>query len=248
MSSQIQFPSRLPVRISPCPIVEAVFEARFVSSDTWATLPGLLFGHIRERYREQVDLPLQQLPEQIRTQDPALTHLPLLQFKGSTFIVQLGPRVISLVTRPRQYPGWPAIREELGWLLPRLQAAGFVREPERIGVRYIDFFGGDIFPNLCIGVQIDGQPLQDSRTDLTTVLRFGPVSARLQVTNGAIVAGEAGPQVGSVIDLDAWVGPAEADLFGRGLEQFGELHTVVKNVFFGLLKPDYLNQLNPVYP
>lgn len=247
MSSQIQFPERLPIRISPCPIVEAIFEARFVSSEPWATLPGLLFGQIRERYREQVNLPLLQLPEQLRTQDPALTHLPLLQFKGETFIVQLGPRVISLVTKPRQYPGWPAILAELDWLLPRLQTAGFVRETERIGVRYIDFFEGDIFPHLRIGVQIDGQPLKENQTDLTTVMRFDRISTRLQVTNGAIVASSTSPQVGSVLDVDGWMGPADADLFEHGLEQFTDLHDLVKRVFFGLLKPDYLNQFQPIY-
>ena len=243
----ISFPKHLPLRITPCPIIEAVFEARFVSTEPWATLPGLLFAQIRERYREQINLPLLQVPEQIRGQDPALNHLPLLQFKGAAFIVQLGPRVISLVTKPRQYPGWAAIREELDWLLTRLRAAEFVREPERIGVRYIDFFSGDIFPHLRIGVQIDGEPLRDNQADVTTVMRFAHVSARLQVTNGAIVAAPTGPQVGSVIDLDTWVGPAEADLFDHGLDRFTELHGIVKGVFFGLLKPEYLEQLNPIY-
>lgn len=247
MASQIQFPERLPDRIIPCPIIEAVFEVRFVSAESWATLPGLLFGQIRDRYKELVDLPLLQVPEAIRMQDPAFTHLPLLQFKGEKFTIQLGPRVVSLVTKPRDYPGWPAIREELGWLVARVQAAGFVREAERIGVRYIDFFSGDIFPHLRIGVQVDGQPLKDAQNDLTTVLRFDRSSARLQVTNGAIVGTAAGPQVGSVLDIDGWVGAADADLFGRGMERFTDLHDTVKRLFFGLLKPDYLNQLDPVF-
>ena len=246
MAAQIQFPDRLPDRITPCPIIEAIFEARFVSNESWATLPGLLYGQIRDRFKEQVNLPLLQVPESLRAQDPALTHLPLLQFRGERFIVQLGPRVVSLVTKPRDYPGWPAIREELGWLVARVQAAGFVRETERIGVRYIDFFSGDIFPHLRIGVQVDGQPLREAQ-DLTTVLRFDRSSARLQVTNGAIVGTAAGPQVGSVLDIDGWVGPADADLFGQGLDRFTDLHGTVKRLFFGLLKPDYLNQLNPVY-
>lgn len=247
MSFPIALPERLPRRISPCPIVEAVFEARFVSTQPWATLPGLLFSQIRERYRDQVNLPLLQLPEQVRMQDPALAHLPLLQFRGETFLVQLGPRVVSLVTKHRQYPGWAAIREELYWLLPRVRSAGFVREPERLGVRYIDFFAGDLFPQLRLGVQVDGVPLQKHQVDLTTILRFDRISARLQVSNGAIVGYPGGPEVGSVLDLDTWLGPADADLFENGLERFGELHATVKRVFFGLLKPDYLQQLHPEY-
>ncbi|HEX9785863.1 MAG TPA: TIGR04255 family protein [Opitutaceae bacterium] len=248
MISQLQISGPLPVRITPCPIIEAIFEARFVSAETWAILPGLLYGQIRDRYREQVNLPLLQVPEVMRMQDPALTHLPLLQFKGEKFIIQLGPRVVSLVTKPRDYLGWPAIREELGWLLEKAKAAGFVREAERIGVRYIDFFSGDIFPHLKIGAQINGLPLAGTQVDLTTVFRFGHISTRLQVTNGAIVGGGAhGPQVGSVLDVDGWVGPADADLFGQGVGRFTELHDTVKRLFFGLLKPDYLQQLNPEY-
>lgn len=245
----IALPENVPVRITPCPIVEAVFEIRFVSGEQWATMPGLLYGQIRERYREQVRLPLLEVPEQIRAQDPALMHLPLIQFKGENFIVQLGPRVVSLVTKPREYPGWPTIRDEFSWLLIRLQTAGFVREAERIGGRYIDFFAGDIFPNLRIGVRLDEQPLAANQTDLTTILRFPRASVRLQVTNGAIVPNKEGAQFGSVLDLDGWMGPTEvADLFAEGLNRATELHDIVKRVFFGLLRPDYLRQLNPVYP
>ena len=244
----ITFPERLPLRISPCPIVEAIFEVRFVSTEPWATLPGLLYGRIRDRYREQVILPLMQVPELIRAQDPALQNLPLLQFKGETFLVQVGPRVVSLVTKQNSYPGWPAIRTELVWLLEKIQAAGFVREFERLGVRYIDFFTGDLFPNLRLDVHVDGQPLTSTQKDLTTVFRFDRISARLQVTNGAIVRAAEGEQAGSVLDIDGWVGPQDAGQFEQGLDRFTELHETVKRLFFALLKPDYLDQLNPVYP
>ena len=243
----ISFPERLPLRISPCPIVEAIFEVRFGSTEPWATLPGLLYARIRERYPEQVSLPLMQVPEQIRAQDPALQNLPLLRFKSEPFLVQLGPKTVSLVTKQNSYPGWPAVRTELVWLLEQIQAAGFVLEIERLGVRYIDFFGGDLFPNLRLDVHVDGQPLTGTQKDLTTVFRFARISARLNVTNGAIVAAAAGMQAGSVLDVDAWVGPQDAGRFEQALEQFAELHETTKRLFFALLKPDYLAQLNPVY-
>lgn len=108
-------------------------------------MPGLLFAQIREKYPEQKQLPVAQLPEEIRRQDPALQILPMMQFVGNNFLVQLGPRVVSLVTKPNAYPGWTAIESELKWLIERLKSAGFVGETERIGARYIDFFDGNIF-------------------------------------------------------------------------------------------------------
>jgi len=87
----IQIPERLPIGIAPCPIVEAYFEARFVSPQPWATMPGLLFAQIRERYPEQKTLPVAQLPEEVRRQDATLLVLPLIQFLSDNFLVQLGP-------------------------------------------------------------------------------------------------------------------------------------------------------------
>ena len=68
----IQIPERQPSRISPCPILEAVFEARFVSPQPWATMPGLLFAQIRDKYPEQKNLPVAALPEEWKRQNPAV--------------------------------------------------------------------------------------------------------------------------------------------------------------------------------
>jgi uncharacterized protein (TIGR04255 family) len=243
----IQIPDRLPIRITPCPIVEAIFEARFVSPQPWATMPGLLFAQIREKYPEQKTLAVAQMPEELRRQEPALQHLPLIQFLSDTFLIQLGPRVVSLVTKPNTYPGWSAIEQELKWLLERLKAAGFVGETERLSARYIDFFGGDVFTALRLGLQINDKPLQGMQTDVTTVLRRGSLAIRLQVTNGAIVSTKEGPKSGSVLDVDAWFGPLDVDLFGNGLARFDEAHQAIKGLFFGLIKPELLAKLNPAY-
>ncbi len=243
----IHIPEPLPIRIAPCPIVEAIFEARFVSPQPWATMPGLLFAQIREKYPEQKELPMAQLPEEFRRQDPALLRLPLIQFLSKHFLIQLGPRVISLVTKANAYPGWAVIEAELKWLLERVQAAGFVGETERLSARYIDFFGGDVFTALRLGLQVNDQPLRGTQTDVTTVLRRGSLAIRLQVTNGAIVMTKEGPKSGSVLDVDAWFGPLEADLFGNGLARFGEAHHAIKGLFFGLIKDELLAKLNPTY-
>lgn len=243
----IQIPESLPARIARCPIVEAIFEARFVSPQPWTTMPGLLFAQIREKYPEQKDLPLTQLPEEVRRQDPAFMILPLIQFLGEKFLVQLGPRVVSLVTKPNAYPGWNAIEQELTWLVGRLKDAGFVGETERVGARYIDFFGEDVFSCLRLGLQINAKPLVGTQTDITTFLRRDALSIRLHVTNGAIVATKEGPKPGSVLDVDAWFNPMDVDLFGNGLQRFAEAHHAIKGLFFGLITPEFLSKLDPTY-
>ncbi len=243
----IPIPERLPRKIDPCPIVEAIFEIRFTTIEPWRTLPGLLHERIRERYPEQRDLPLAQIPEEIRRQEPTLAHLPLMQFLGADFLVQLGPSVLSLVTKLNAYPGWTIIQEQLRWLLERVQNAGFIQEAGRLGVRYIDFFKEDIFSKLSLGVTVAGQPLRDSELQVATVLRHRPFTARLLVTNSAILGMGNDARRGSVFDLEVWLGPLDFELFADGMVKFAEAHLLVKQCFFGLAKPDFVASLNPTY-
>jgi uncharacterized protein (TIGR04255 family) len=116
-----------------------------------------------------------------------------------------------------------------------------------LGARYFDFFGGDAFSALRLGVQINDQTLHGIQTDITTMMKRGPLSVRLQVTNGAIVTTKDGPMSGSVLDVDGWFEPLDVQLFANGLSRFAEAHQTIKGVFFGLLKPELLTKLNPTY-
>jgi uncharacterized protein (TIGR04255 family) len=190
----IPTPERLPTRITPCPIVEAILEIRFVTSESWRTLPGLLYTKIRERYTEQKDLPLATFPEEIRRQQVAFAHLPLMQFLSADFLIQFGPRVVSLVTKPNKYPGWTALEREMTWLLDQVKESGFISEGERLGVRFLH---QNIFNQLILGVSVGQEPLTSGETAVTSVLRKKPFSARLHITNSAISGGETEVRTGS---------------------------------------------------
>ncbi|MEX2579817.1 MAG: TIGR04255 family protein [Verrucomicrobiales bacterium] len=123
----IPVPEKLPTRISPCPIVEAILEIRFVTEKGWTVLPGLLHQHIRDRYGEPTDLPLAAIPDEVRRGEASLTHRPLAAFEGDGFQIRFGPRVLSLIVSS-EYPGWSAVESELGWLLDRVAEAGFIVE------------------------------------------------------------------------------------------------------------------------
>lgn len=243
----LPIPDRLPIKIDPCPIVEAIVEVRFTTSESWLTLPGLLFAHIRERYPEQKNLPLADFPPGMRRLEPAFTHQPLVQFLSRDFLIQFGPRVLSLVTKPNQYPGWAAFAEEMRWLLLQLQTIGFISEGERLGVRYINFFPFDIFERLLLDVNSGGQRLSGAELSLTTVLPRPPLTARLQIANKAILGTGDNARIGSILDADVSLRSLDFDLFQNGLEKFAEAHEFEKQIFFGLLKPEFLTTLNPVY-
>lgn len=250
-ATPIPVPDRLPSRLTPCPIVEAAFELRFVTTEMWSTLPGLLYAAIRDRYPEKRDLPLAQIPEMVRVQDPRLATQPLIRFEGAgPFAVLCGPRVVALVTQPDRYPGWAVAAAELGWLVPAVLAAGVIHEPERLEVRYIDFFAREIFPELRLGVAIDNDLLSGGELQfVTTLSQWAPFTARLFVSNAAIVTtldGQA--RRGSVLDVAVGLGALDLERQPDALlARFGKAHQINKQAFFGLLKPAFLATLNPEY-
>ena len=187
------------------------------------------------------------MPEEIRRGEPAFAYQPLVQFLSRHFLIQFGPRVVSLVTKPNHYPGWAALEEEMTWLLGQLNKIGFVSEGERLGVRYINFFAFDIFEKLLLELITGGRTLAGAELSITTVLPRAPLTARLQVANSAILGTGDGARHGSIIDVDVWLGSLDFELFQNGLEKFRESHQLEKQIFFGLLKSDFLATLNPVY-
>jgi uncharacterized protein (TIGR04255 family) len=236
----------LPTRISPCPIVEAVLEIRFITEVPWMLIPGLLSTLISDKYPKTVDLPLSQMPDAIRREEPHLVYQPLIQFVGDPFTIQLGPRMLSLVSN-KEYPGWTPIFEQLKWLLQHVKTAGFIAEGERIGLRYIDFFQMDLFQKLTLRVNSDGQSVEGAEMNLTTTFVQEGFLSKLIIANNALVKTQGRANKGSVFDLDIALNAGDFDLFENGLDRFQKAHQINKEVFFGLLRPEFLASLNPEY-
>jgi len=243
----IRFPESLPSRLEKCPIVEAIMEVRFLATEQWRNLPGLLFAKIRDRYPQQTDLPLAQVPEQLRQQQPNLSTQPLMQFSNAQFTINFGPRVVGLVTKTNSYPGWDLFSKEMAWLIGCLKETAFIQEGERLGVRYINFFEEDLLSNLVLETQVAGKPLLGSEMLLSFGLRKEPFVVRLQVIKGAIGNFEKVPKLGNVLDVEVWLGSNDFDLFDNGMDRFSEGHTLAKQIFFGLLKDDFVTKLKPTY-
>ena len=244
----ITTPPRLPIEITPCPILEAVLEIRFVAREDWSVIPGFLYSHIREKYGNKKDLPMSELPPEIRRKEPNFTHMPLISWENDEFLVYLGPRVVSLLTKPNNYPGWPVISKEMKWLIEKLKLAQFIEEGERLGLRYIDFFNFDIFDKLILKLFIGSNKVSGPEMSIEKVFRRGGLTGKLLLKNSVSVKMGNDVQLGSVLDLDLWVGPSDFELFQNGMSNFEKAHQQNKEIFFGLLKPEFLSTLSPKYP
>ncbi len=194
-------------------------------------------------------MPLAQIPESIRQQEAGFTYQALLQYEGPEFLIRFGPRVLTLITRRHRYPGWARFREELAWLWEEAAAAGFVQEGERLAVRYVDFFAQDIFSLVVLGVSVAGQEFAGMEQSFSTVIPWEDSTARLVLSNGAFLSDGRETHRGSILDLEVWQRLASENVFVQAAiyAQIERLHEVNKKLFFGLLKPEFLGTLYPVY-
>lgn len=87
---------RLPIKIDPCPIVNAFAEIRFSSPVPPDAVFGIVYNRLKPRYPQSRSLPVLQLPEAIRQADRKLRYDAQYHLEGDDFIVQVGPRVFHV--------------------------------------------------------------------------------------------------------------------------------------------------------
>src|SRR5690349_961480 len=103
---------RLPSKITPDSIEEAITEVRFESSLPSDAIFGVVYQAFHKTYPIVEKQPILQLPDFIRENDPSLAFRPHYQLKKENYILQIGPKALSLAVR-KPYVGWPAYRAEL---------------------------------------------------------------------------------------------------------------------------------------
>ncbi|NJW55502.1 TIGR04255 family protein, partial [Salinimicrobium oceani] len=103
---------KLPKRIDPCPIVDALVEIRFSTKINSNAVFGLIYNSLQPEFESVENLPIQQLPEPVRSSDPNLRFKPHYRVKSENFIVQIGPDVLTISSHPN-YLGWTRFSEEI---------------------------------------------------------------------------------------------------------------------------------------
>lgn len=89
---------KLPRKISPCPIVDAVSEIRFETNIDNSAVFGIIYNVLRKDFQNVEKLDILQLPEHIRDNDEKLKFKPhyALVDKDKFYRVSIGPRVLSV--------------------------------------------------------------------------------------------------------------------------------------------------------
>ena len=237
-------PERLPLAIDPCPIQEAVIELRYERPKglIWDAVPGVVFSRLEGNGWGPLErLPIAEVPQEILEMEANLQHAPHYSLSKGPCLLLLGPKMLGLANKS-PYLGWKQLFAEFRSIFEALGST-LIRKLNRVGIRYIDTFEGNVLPKTRLDFQIAGcSPAMSTMSFHLPLEGRDGFTLSLRLANG-LATGEPA-QLRSIIDLDASVSPVPAgDVLG--LIESG--HQQQKQLFFSLLKDDFLESLNPTY-
>jgi uncharacterized protein (TIGR04255 family) len=131
--------------------------------------------------------------------------------------------------------------------LSKLEHTGIVKKFLRIGIRYIDFFETDIFKKITLAIKLNGKDLTARQTLISTIFENEQLVTRVNIQNNTIVTKNSKKFIGSIIDTDTFFEPTKSISFAEVIDLVDKQHDVSLDVFFDLLKPDFLETLSPEY-
>lgn len=240
----------IPKRLVPNPIVEAVVEVRFSSSLPSEAIFGMVYSQVGNDFDGYTSLPITQIPEAVRTQDPNLRyHAHYALTRNGNINLKIGPRVLTF-SNSQPYLGWNEYFPFIKRVISELRNTSIIQIPERVGIRYINLFEQPIFSHVELDVAIAGQSLTEEPTAIRTELSHDEFVCVLNIKNNTFVETQGFSGRGSVIDIDCIYTFDDADeraFFDTYEEVVERGHRVEKQRFFELLKPEFLSEFNPVY-
>ena len=244
-----------PTRITPNPIIDSVIEFRFETSLPADAIFGVYYSQVRDQFPEFKKLQAADIPEEIRKIDTNLKHAPHYQAENGPFRLNLGPNVIS-ISVVNEYVGWEEnFKPFIASIVERLKKADIVTKFTRIGLRYIDFFKEDIFSKITISINYQNEklktfqdlPLEPKQTHISLIVESGQFTTRLNIQNNTYININNKSGIGSIIDTDTFYEKNEGFNFDHLEKLIPDIHECSVNIFFGILKQDFIESLNPVY-
>lgn len=237
----------LPKIINPCPIHEAIIEIRFDSTLPPDAVFGVTYNELKDLYQTPERLPILQIPEVVRASDPNLIYQPHYRIKRENFLIQIGPKVLSLGCIEK-YTGWDIFFSEALTVFNKIKELNFISAVTRFGIRYINIFEHEIIDHIKLQLTIGGNPLKNKETGIRTVFDDDNFKTILQIGNHLYIERVGKPRVlGSSIDIDVMKMESNIEFFENIESMLNEAHQIEKEKFFGLLTEDFLATLNPVY-
>ncbi|MDD8019191.1 MAG: TIGR04255 family protein [Bacteroidota bacterium] len=237
---------KLPKKITPCPIVEALVEVRFESDLPGEAIFGIIYNAFQKEFPKFDKLPILELPDQIRSNDPNLKYLPHYKLSVGDYIIQVGPKVFSF-SNINEYVGWEVFYKEISLIFKKINELRIIKETQTWSFRCINIFPEiNIFEKSDLNITLKKNRLEKDINLLINLPSNGFVNVLRMVSFAELVSGSGKLLRGSVIDIDTKSSEKSSDC--SDMERIiSAAHLEEKKLFFSLLEDEYIKSLKPEY-
>lgn len=222
---------------------------QIVSDAPKEALPGLFYSMLRGHFKESGRRPTLPFWPVSGSESLQFDLVERIQFSDDFIKIQFSGNILSF-NLVRQYPGWSFYFSTIEKVLTLALKEGFIQAVERIGIRYISEFAGlSIFTNL-------KQPLiftlpQGEGVNNTFKSEFHgkEFSIVLNLADNILSqVSQPNTEKISLVDVDVFCAftPGLNDL-NNILIETERLHSVEKEVFFGILDNQFIKTFLPEY-
>ena len=235
--------SRLPAKLEHPPLLEAVFEIRFTSTQEGGgeLLPGLLFSTFRSDFKNAEPTPAGIIPKAMRQQHPLLKYAAQYRLQGTNEALLLGDNMLSLSLTP-PYPGWARFKRRCVEVSNALKGTGLAESVERYSLKYVNHLPTQSLEAFTIRVDLGGYRMADNGF----LLRFETLEGSfVSIVECASAQNELLKKGGMGFSIDT-ICQSGLEGFWTDVERRVEsAHRVLEGLFFGLLAPATLQSLGP---
>ena len=224
-------------KLNPVPIIEAVIEIRFDSALSSSTVIDNLRLEFGKEYVVK-DLPLREIPETIRDNDPQFRYLPVIQLIKDGLIVQIGGRVISIVNKGA-YIGWTSLKEKVQLMIEKLRNSKVVSQYKRLGVRYLNVIDSNILDHTNIILSTPIEKIVNEDVDLRLGLSHNGYRAKIRLSNTLHKINKGEKIRGTLVDVDTFTEDFKEE---NAIKLVDGAHTFEKQIFFAIVKQEYIDK------
>lgn len=235
---------QVPSSISPNPLFTTTVEIRFTSVINRFDLLQKMNSVFREEFPI---LEEGKIPHELKEQEEQFRFSADFVLKNADYSIGFGTKSISFESIS-EYKLWGNYFEFIKNSLNKIFGLQFIDTIERCGVRYGSMLDGHLEPeNILIDLpKIEINKFTNKFTGFQSIYRTEKSNLYLQISTNLKLIKDNIIRTGLYIDIDA----SSTNKLQPNNEVFGiidRLHTDQKELFFSLLKKDYLETLNPKY-
>lgn len=237
-----------PIKISNCPIVDAIIELRFNPSVPKSAVFGIIYGKIGASFVKTDSLPILQIPENLRDNDPNLKFKPHYRLiSNNGYALQLGPDVLVFASKIG-YEGWlHFFTEFVQPILSDIINLNIFESFTRLGLRYINLFQSAKDSDFKVKLSIINNSIETSNIVTRSEHIKDGTSIILHYSTNTIMNSSLGQMNGHLIDIDASKVLTGMSFASSFVNDINDLHEKEKDFFFKLIEEELLEKLNPVY-